>query len=89
MPRKAPRDATSGRFVKKRITAVAGNANGQGPSKASRAVKRDAETGRFTDTFTIREGGGVRTIHTSRASTRVMDEAVKKYKNALKRLADK
>lgn len=52
-------------------------------------VKRDADTGRFTDTFTIRDGGGVRTIHTTPTSRRVMDEAVEKYKNALKRLADK
>ncbi len=89
MTRKAPYDATSGRLVKNRSTVIAGHANRQGPSKASRMVKRDADTGRFTDTFTIRDGGGVRTIHTTPTSRRVMDEAVEKYKNALKRLADK
>lgn len=78
MTQNSPRGISTGRPAKQEVS-----------PKASRAVKRDAETGRFADTFTIRDNSGVRTIHTSRASTRVMDEAVEKYKNALKRLADK
>jgi len=68
---------------------VAGDAKKHGSAKVSGAVKRDAEAGKFKDTFTIREGGAVRTIRTTPTSRRVMDEAVERYKNALKRLADK
>jgi len=65
-------------------TSARGAATGQYVSREVASKKP-----KTAETWHVSKGGEARTVHTSKTSANAIDKAVKKYSNALRRLAKK